>query len=545
VTENLRPGREVLREAWALAAILLLFAALSLYRWRSPGLVPDALQDEVRASRLLERWREHGVAGSLSLPYGRVKLYHGQILSYPLAAVFAVFGEGWRVVRSVPVAWGLVVLAMSYAFLRGAFGRAPALFGTALLAMDPSFQTVTRTGMSVSSHMAAFSVGALLLLRRCWRTRSPVDAFAAGVVLGLGLSTRVHFGWFLGALLVAGAAYRGAVRVRAGDRAGALLSAALLGALLSAAPLLWGEWKFGFRGVDRAATLAAPLASPSGPVGYVSNLAGVVRKADFMLSGRSAFASLFGERASLPSPGALAFWGGGLFLAASLRRERVWPARRWAGLCLLVPAVMLLETALAPSAKVTRIHLAFLHPFPAFVAAGALAAALRRVRGRPSWRLAPWGAAAVFLAWQATGAAAYAVRLGGEGATGTFNDAVYSVADWVSTERRPGLVVCPDEHVFRTLYFLCPGERDRLRLPPRRALPELPRPFDPALDSVRPGIHLLLWPPLPAGQPGVPSHETVARRVLGSAGRVMPGRRFYDGRGGFRAEALYVEAPDE
>jgi hypothetical protein len=526
-------------EAVFLAAALTLFAALAAYRWWVPGTVYDGMHDEYRASLLLDHARAGNLWHSLQGPLGRVGLYHGNVQKFPLMAVFALFGEGWGVVRSIPVFWGLLALWLTYLFVRAAFGRRAAVLAVLLLALDPTYHLATRLGSSGSNHMQVLTLGVLVLLERWRRTGSRRDAAVAGVLLGVGLATRLHFTWFWAGLAAVAACWAAA---HPDNRAALRRAAPALAAgwLAGVAPVVVSELAADSAGWRRTVEITSFLARPDGPVELLRNLMLTFMKLNVQLSGKWWVREVFsadGGNAFFP----VVVWASALFLLWAVRHPEKGreDARRWAAACLILFAVMFVAAAAVRPQKITRIHLAFLYPFPLVFVAAAVDEALRRWGRSRAVGALPWAVLAAFLGLQAAGLGQVLRWLKHPGGTAGTTDSIYDVARALETGLdRPGPLVCLDHNQFRSLYFLRPSDRGRRVLIGK--LSEVP----PTIFPMRPpGFYVLtsrrveMEKAMQGYRPGRVWYE--------AAGRMRPVRRFHDAGGEWQAMLHYVELPRE
>jgi 4-amino-4-deoxy-L-arabinose transferase-like glycosyltransferase len=104
-------------------------------------------------------------------------------------------------VRAAPIAGGVLTLLLSWGFLRAAFGPAVAVIAVWLVAVHPSFVFWTRQGIHVSSLMTVCSVAATWLGVGWWRGGGGWRLVAAAFLLGLGISIKLLFLWYVVALV--------------------------------------------------------------------------------------------------------------------------------------------------------------------------------------------------------------------------------------------------------------------------------------------------------------------------------------------------------
>ena len=189
----------------ALAAVLLLFLVASFYQIRLPGLYFDEALDVVPAMQMaLGQPGPWSIGDSILLGPVRLPLmtmtYVGSVSTYAVLPFFRLFGIGVESIRAMTIVMACLGLIFAYGFLNDLFDRRVAILSTLLLAIHPAFVLWSRMGIYVSSPMFTFATASLFFLLRWRRRGNPVYMYAAAFCLGLGLSTKLLFLWFIVAL---------------------------------------------------------------------------------------------------------------------------------------------------------------------------------------------------------------------------------------------------------------------------------------------------------------------------------------------------------
>ncbi|MDO8671273.1 MAG: glycosyltransferase family 39 protein [Dehalococcoidia bacterium] len=191
-----------------LAILTTSLAAFSFFALRQldlPGLYYDEAADAVPAMQLvlgqkLELLNQAGLAwGNLTLPI-MIMDYVGTVNTYLLVPLFSMFGVSVISLRLLTILGGLLTIVFSYFVARALFDRTIAAATVILLAVHPSFVFWSRQGIHVTSIMTVLSTASLLCLivwRRSGRQRF---LYLAAFLLGLGLSAKLLFLWFIVAL---------------------------------------------------------------------------------------------------------------------------------------------------------------------------------------------------------------------------------------------------------------------------------------------------------------------------------------------------------
>jgi hypothetical protein len=388
--------------------------------------------------------------------------------------------------------------------------------------------------------MQAFSVGALVALQRWGRTGRARYAAAAGLLLGLGLCTRLHFAWFWTALAAAGLLW---LREASWEKLRRPAAAFAAGGLLGLAPVIASEASLGVPGSKLTWALMSPRGgSQAAGSSFLTDLPAFFKKFSDLLDGTWGFQNVFSDESAGRYLTVVLAVAAAFLLREMFRRDAEPRRRRWTAACLVAVSVLLLQAAVVPSWRLTHIHLFFLYPFMAVLIAAASDAGLERFSGRAPWSTLARGLVAALFCLQAAGAARLTFLVGARGATGLYSDTVYDVARWLGPNRtRPGPVFCVDRELFTSLFFLRPAERAVLQLRSVRGAPA----WRSAHESMRgwsgPGFYLLMdgaLSRLPAWSSG--PHDL--RNWYYSFGRVRPVARFYDVAGECQAEVVYVES---
>lgn len=192
---------------------IVLFWGLALTQIALPGLYYDEALDAVPAVQLVQGQPVEAARDAV-LRLGPVQLplmvmeYVGPLNTYLLVPLFELASISTLTLRWLPVAGGAVTIALAFALARRAFGEWTAVVAALLLATHPSFLFWTRQGIHVTSLMAPLALGALAALwwagerRRLWLWG------LGGLLLGLGLTAKLLFLWFIVALAALGPAAR-------------------------------------------------------------------------------------------------------------------------------------------------------------------------------------------------------------------------------------------------------------------------------------------------------------------------------------------------
>ncbi|MGN6812366.1 MAG: hypothetical protein ACTHMP_15975 [Thermomicrobiales bacterium] len=198
---------------WLLVALALaLFVAVAAHQWRLPGLYNDEAYDVVPAMQLVLGQSvdlNRGVGLHLfghDLPL-MISDYQGVSSTYTVLPLFAIFGVGVGPVRAMTIGFAALAILLTYPFGRALFGRAAGVLAVWLLACSPSLIFWSRVGVYVVIQVVPLALGANLCFLR-WRRSARTGVWPragrhdwwlalAGLLVGIGLSTKILFLWYI------------------------------------------------------------------------------------------------------------------------------------------------------------------------------------------------------------------------------------------------------------------------------------------------------------------------------------------------------------
>lgn len=186
-------------------ASVALFCSLSLYQIDLPGLYYDEAADAVPAMQMVlgqevELFNQSGIRlGNRAFPV-MVMDYVGAVNTYALIPFFALFGVNIFSLRLMTITGGVLVIILSYLFTKELFHRGVAAITVLLLAVHPSFVFWSRQGIHVTSVMGVMAMGSLLSLLKWHKSGKGIYFYIGCFLLGLGLSAKILFLWFIIAL---------------------------------------------------------------------------------------------------------------------------------------------------------------------------------------------------------------------------------------------------------------------------------------------------------------------------------------------------------
>ncbi len=190
------------------------FLTLCLYQLQLPGLYNDEAFDVIPAMQLLlghpvELQRNAAVhLFGLSLPLMSSSDYQGVTSTYLALPFLAVGGVNVISLRLMTVSVGLLGIVLAFFLARTWFGRAEARLTVLMLAFSPAWVFWSRLGVYVVSEVVPIATGSLLAFTY-WVRRQPLgmrngSLYVGMFLLGLGLSTKLLFLWFILAVAFCG-----------------------------------------------------------------------------------------------------------------------------------------------------------------------------------------------------------------------------------------------------------------------------------------------------------------------------------------------------
>lgn len=196
-----------LGETAVVASAVATFLLLATHQLQLPGLYYDEAADAVPAMQIVLGQPVDLSRGAGVEAFGRVwplmvMEYVGAVSTYAIVPMILWLGVTPEAVRAAPIAGGVLTLLLSWGLLRAAFGPLVALIGVWLVAIHPSFVFWTRQGIHVSSLMTVCSVAATWLGVGWWRGGGSWRLVPAAFLLGLGVSIKLLFVWYIAALVV-------------------------------------------------------------------------------------------------------------------------------------------------------------------------------------------------------------------------------------------------------------------------------------------------------------------------------------------------------
>lgn len=179
---------------------LVLYSAAGWYQLDLPGLYYDEALDAVPAMQFLQGQPLETEAtvdlGGRSWPL-MLMPYVGSTTTYLSMVAFALLGPGATALRLANWLVGLVALVLSWGFLREYLDERVAALSTLLLAANPTFVFWTRMGAFVSLPMLPLAIGTVWALYRWYRRGQGVYLILAGLLMGLGITTKLLFAWLM------------------------------------------------------------------------------------------------------------------------------------------------------------------------------------------------------------------------------------------------------------------------------------------------------------------------------------------------------------
>ena len=187
---------------------LILFFYLSATNINLPGLYYDEALDVVPTMQIVlgqpvEVWTAGGgiSLGGRTFPV-MISNYVGTVNTYLMLPFFYFLGVNVFSLRLMTIFFGGLTLILYYLFAKDLLNRRAAAITVLLLAVHPSFILWNRQGIYVTSVMTFMAAGSLVCLLRWRRGKTARYLYVGAFLLGLGLSAKLLFLWFIIALAV-------------------------------------------------------------------------------------------------------------------------------------------------------------------------------------------------------------------------------------------------------------------------------------------------------------------------------------------------------
>jgi|GEM_PF-4564674 len=381
--------------------------------------------------------------------------------SYILLPFLSLFGVNVVTIRLVPILAGAIGLILLYYFVRRFFNREAALLSLILLAVNPVFLLENKLGLN-SASMLHPAMMAVLLCFYIWYQKRKINYFILGMFfLGLGLSIRVWYSWFIVALLIFALIYfRRIWQILGSNKAVTLLTG--IAAFLSGSVLF-----VVYNVTSKFSTfqfVASSFLNSDNRRCYIDNLSRRLHVFLCSISGRWSFeeqGSWFCRSWDCPQPllkipvnnmlvwffCACFIWLAALFLL----NKAFFSKGRVLFLCGLALIIILLSPLI--SFQLGGPHMFILYPLIIIIIAVALADMARRNKYLMifSFGMVLLISAIninIFFSWQR-----YFRHTGG---IGNNSDAIYALADWLKAKRVKEPVVC-DWGMYYNIVFLGSG----------------------------------------------------------------------------------------
>ena len=200
------PHRMLDRIFFVLALLLYLMAAV--WQISLPGLHYDEAFDVLPAMQLVlgqpvTTFRDNGILlGGWQLPL-MTQDYIGALHTYMALPLFLAIGPGVISVRLTTIILGALTLYLSYRLAGELVTPLAGGIAAWMLALDPTFVFWSRQGVFVTSVTATLGLASAWAWLRWWRRGSLSYAIVGAFLLGLGLYAKLLFLWLIVGLALA------------------------------------------------------------------------------------------------------------------------------------------------------------------------------------------------------------------------------------------------------------------------------------------------------------------------------------------------------
>lgn len=199
--------------------ILFIFVCVYLFleivNIHLPGLFSDEALQGCGALQILKKVPQPYLISGDSLYFPLMMVpYETAIESYILLPFLFLFGINIVGLRMAPVIIGIFALIFTYLFTKDFFNKKTAVIVLFLLVINPSFLLQTKLGLNSASMIQVTGMGALFFLWKWYQTRNSRYFYLSIFLLGLGVSIRIWFLWFVNGLILLGAPFARSLKPR-------------------------------------------------------------------------------------------------------------------------------------------------------------------------------------------------------------------------------------------------------------------------------------------------------------------------------------------
>lgn len=204
-------------EKLLLLFFISLYLALQLLNIKLPGLYVDEAFPACGSLQMIK-----GVGSflpsikifNINFPVMLGCEYETALESYILLPFFWLFGVNVIALRLVPILAGAVMLLFLYFFLKEFFDKKAASFSILLLIINSVFLLETKLGLNSASMFHWTGMAALWSLFRWYKGRKDRYLYWGIFLLGLGISIRVWFLWFVNGMIFSAMIFLKNIRLR-------------------------------------------------------------------------------------------------------------------------------------------------------------------------------------------------------------------------------------------------------------------------------------------------------------------------------------------
>jgi len=183
-----------------LLGALVIFLSIGAFNLRAPGVQYDEAADAVPALELLHGQPtsalSHITIAGREWPLMMLH-YIGPTSIYTSAVGFVIFGQTVEALRLMQLVLGALTLVLLYVLGRVWFDPPVAAVATLLCATSPVFLWWSRAGIHFALPLLPLALGMLIALTHWKRSHRARWFVLAGLLFGLGLTTKLLFAWLV------------------------------------------------------------------------------------------------------------------------------------------------------------------------------------------------------------------------------------------------------------------------------------------------------------------------------------------------------------
>jgi len=425
--------------------IIVSFLILELSYIKVPGLHCEETFNAILTISLLRQLEQNTPLRDIVFPV-REGWYHGALMAYLTLPFFYIMDIGVVPLRLMQICFVATSLILIYYFLYKFFNKYAAFISVFLLIINPAFIMETKIGNEATILLQFFTMLILLLLFYWYENQKYIYLYIAIFCMGLGLSTRLWFIWFIIALFITFLLFNTSIRKKLRFN---FIKSGILGLpifLLGGFLIIYSCISNDFYLIRFAAKhFFSPFTEPNyNNLDYFHNLIVNIQKFNSCISGSFSFIRQFGILYDNKFY-IWTFWVSYFWLITRLFNKQSFFRKKRILFILLIFSLMMIQTPIVFSRR-PHIHFMFFYPFVQIIIALAFIDIFYFFKDRRLTKTITRMILIVLLLLlsfkEMTGIYNYFSLMRKTGGVDEFSDAIYQLNDFLRQEEITVPVVC-------------------------------------------------------------------------------------------------------